>query len=459
MSYSEFLDRKTNSGIAVGFEPDESLYPPQMFPHQRLSTTWACKMGRSALFLGTGLGKTICQLAWSHQVVNHTNKPVLILAPLAVNTQTAEEGARFCVPAFTAESQADIKGPGVYITNYEKLHHFDPSKFSGVVLDESSILKGFDGKTRKTLTDSFVATPYKLSCTATPSPNDYIELGTQSQFLGVMSQHHMLAVFFIHDTNTTKSWRLKRHAENGFWEWLSTWAIFMQSPSDVGLDGTDYVLPELIYHNIVVETTPIDSLFVEPAMSLIDRNRARKNSMSDRCKKAASIANEMDTPVMIWCNLNAESKLLASLINESVEVCGADTPDHKSRSLLDFCNGKTKALISKPKIAGFGLNMQRSHHCIFVGLSDSWESLYQAIRRQWRFGQMNRVHAYLISADTEGAVLNNIRRKDKQHKILSAKMMKKMSRLTTSNISATSPDKTIYSGTNEITLPQWIIQS
>lgn len=455
MKYENFIDSKSYELLSSGFTPNKSLYHPDIKDHQRVSVTWACKRGRAALFFDTGLGKTLAQLTWAEQVTKHTGLPVLVLAPLAVSHQTIREGEKFNISVYSASDNDDIKGQGIYITNYEKLHHFDCDQFGGVVLDESSILKGMNGKLRKLITESFKYTPYRLSCTATPSPNDYMELGTQSEFLGIMSQVEMLAMFFIHDGNDTAKWRLKGHGKNKFWEWLSTWAIFLTSPSDLGFDGSEYDLPPIEYHEHVIYTEPTDTLFVEPAMGLLDRNRARKESIDQRVEKAAEIANKLDHCV-VWCHLNEESEKLENRIDNGIQVTGSDSDEHKSKTLLGFADGTVNRLISKPKIAGFGMNWQSSNHCIFVGLSDSWESFYQAIRRQWRFGQKETVHVHIVFADTEGAVVDNIRRKDLQHKEMAESMMKHMRDLTKKTVLGASIEKTDYCPSEEMIIPEWI---
>ena len=419
--------------------------------------TWACQRGRAALFWDTGIGKTLAQLTWADQVVRHTGRPVLVLAPLAVSHQTQREGRRFGLHVQQANNAADIGDSGIYITNYEKLHKFDCSQFSGVVLDESSILKGMNGKLRRLITDSFSDTPYRLSCTATPSPNDYMELGTQCEFLGIMSQMEMLAMFFIHDGSDTSKWRLKGHGKSKFWEWLASWSVFLRSPSDLGFDGSEYNLPPINYQNYTVETKPVGSLFVEPAQSLQERNKARRESVHDRCRLAADIANRLDESAVIWCNLNDESTLLGRLIDGAVEVTGSDPDDHKAQSMMDFADGKIKSLVTKPKIAGFGMNWQSSRHCIFVGLSDSWESFYQAIRRQWRFGQSRDVIVHIVSADTEGAVIENIRRKDRQHEEMAAAMMDHMRDLMHHNVIGAQIERTDYLPSHEVVIPEWLV--
>lgn len=458
MEYNEFIAKREYKTIDAGFEPNQSQYPAAMFDHQRAVVTWACKRGRAGVFMDTGLGKTITQLTWADQVQRHTGGFVLILAPLAVAHQTEREAEKFGINASVASSEDEVTSEGIYITNYEKLHHFNPETWAGIVLDESSILKGMNGKVRDQITEFFKNTPYKLSCTATPSPNDFVEMGTQSEFLGIMSQLEMLAMFFIHDTSgTTADWRLKGHGKQKFWEWLSTWAVFMQSPKDIGFDATGYDLPPIKMHSHEITTKPIDGqLFAEPAQTLQERNEARRNTIYDRCKKAAEIANNLDEPCVVWCNLNAESELLHSLIDGAVEVKGSDDIRHKAQSMIDFADKKIKCLVTKPKIAGFGMNWQETRHCIFVGLSDSWESYYQAIRRQWRFGQKRTVHCHIISADTEGAVTENIRRKNEQNKEQSSAMMKQMAEFMSVHICGAKNEFTEYAASKQMHIPEWL---
>ena len=456
MNYQEFISNKEFLGIDSGFDPDESIYPDNAKQHQRVSVSWACRRGRAALFFDTGLGKTLAQLMFADQVERKTNRPVLILAPLAVSKQTVREGKKFGIEVNIVSDQSEIDGAGIYITNYEKLAHFNADQFIGVVLDESSILKGMQGKIRKQITESFKNTPYKLSCTATPSPNDFMELGTQAEFLGIMSQVEMLAMYFNHDGGDTSKWRLKGYGKSKFWEWLSTWAIFLTSPDNLGFDGSEYDLPPIEYYEYIVETTPTDSLFVEPAQGLNERNKARKESVDQRVEIAASIANQLSEPCVVWCNLNEESEKLHNRINQSVEVKGSDSDNHKTQSMLDFADGSIKCLVTKPKIAGFGMNWQSSRHCIFVGLSDSWESFYQAIRRQWRFGQTKKVHVHIVSADTEGAVVENIKRKDAQHREMAAAMMEYMRELTQKTVLGAVVEKTNYNPSQDMIIPKWL---
>lgn len=454
MEYQEFISQKAFRHVEAGFTAGDLPYP--LFDYQEPIVRWALKRGKAAIFADTGLGKTIMQLAWADQVAKHTGHPVLVLAPLAVSNQTIEEGAKYGIVVDRADPDNPATGARVVITNYEQLHKFSPSDFNGIVLDESSILKGMDGRRRKEITEFGSNIPYRLSCTATPSPNDFMELGTQSEFLGIMSQIEMLAMFFIHDGGDVAKWRLKGHGESKFFQWLATWAVVIRKPEDLGFDGSAHVLPEIVYHSHVIETDPEDSLFVEPAQGLQERNKARKDSVRDRVAKAAEIANGMDGQVLIWCHLNDESDLLTSSCRDAVEVKGSDKPEHKTESLMGFAHNDVRVLVSKPKIAGFGMNWQNCNQMIFVGLSDSWESYYQAIRRCWRFGQKKPVHVHIVSADTEGAVVENIRRKDEQNKVLGEKMVEHMKTMMDQSIFAAATTKTEYNPEKKMELPKWL---
>jgi hypothetical protein len=476
MEYRDFIRTKELEPVNSGFEVDDNWLNPSMFDHQRVSTKWALRRGRAALFLDTGLGKSICLLTWASCVERYTGAPVIILAPLAVAQQINAEAVKFdikqCVVAVSgddfceakqsglniAKTSDDIHNDGVYITNYEKLENFDTSVFSGVVLDESSILKGFYGRVREQITDLFRDTPYKLSTTATPSPNDFMELGTQSEFLGVMTQAEMLSMFFVNDTSETAKWRLKGHGASKFWQWLSTWAIVLRKPSDLGFDDTGYNLPKLHYHEHIVETATNDGdLFVQIAQTLSERAVARRASVYERCKKASDIANSIDGKCVIWCDRNDESDMLKRTIKNAVEVKGSDKPSHKEWALLGFAGYDVDKLVTKPSIAGFGMNWQSCNHMVFTGLSDSFEKFYQAVRRCWRFGQDKEVHVHIVSSDKEGAVLDNIKRKQNQHNEMSEKMIKLMRDLTLKQIDSTRATKTEYNPEHNMTIPAWLV--
>jgi len=455
MSYQDFLAKKRFSIIDAGFIYDGWM-PDSIFPFQKDLVKWALKRGRAALFCDTGLGKTIMQLTWAYAVQDHNDKPVLIVAPLCVAQQTVREGAKFGI-AVDYIREPKFTNARIHIINYEMLKNFNPDDYCGIVLDESSILKGMDGKFRKFCTDFASTIPYRLSCTATPSPNDFMELGTQSEFLGIMSQTEMLAMFFIHDGEDTSKWKLKGHGRRKFWEWLATWSVVIRSPADLGYDSTGYDLPPIEYHEHIIETEPTASLFVEVAQGLQDRNKARKESVKDRVKIAVDAVKGMgDSQCVVWCNMNEESALLAHDLTDMVEVCGADTREHKEKAAIDFADGNAKGIISKPSIYGYGLNWQHCNQMVFVGLSDSWEKYYQAIRRCWRFGQTKTVHVHIISADTEGGVVANIKRKEKQNRQLSEEMVSLMREFMEKEIHGSTIEKTEYAPSQTIKHPSFL---
>lgn len=616
-------------------------YP--LFDYQRDITAWAASRGRAAIFADTGLGKTIMQLTWADQVAKHTGQPVLILAPLAVSDQTIAEGVKFGIDV-ARYAFCDVFGPNIYITNYEQLHNVNAEQFAGIVLDESSILKGMEGKIRRQVTEMFISTPYRLSCTATPSPNDFMELGTQAEFLGIMSQIEMLAMFFIHDGSDTSKWRLKGHGRKKFFEWLATWAVFISRPSDLGYDDSSHELPPLIFHEHVIESGITDGLLAPIAVGLLERNKARRDTVGSRVEEAAMIANGIDGQCLIWCHLNDESRKLTQMIHGAVEVTGSDSSEHKINAVKWFAQdhdydiigrnlkeippcgqantqkieetstsqtlntdrkesskqetqkrsentlnstqkriptsseeplssrknttggegidthqtkiiesqkkkklepirpetlksdlnqglkntesaltntdqclqGKTmdvqfadarildaknrsdctlttvmqqelsedcfaqtaispsgnlrtatsfcyprqttskKVLVSKPSIFGYGLNLQNCNQMIFVGLSDSWEQFYQAVRRCWRYGQKKPVHVHIVSADIEGGVLANIKRKEQQHKKLKEEMIAVMKDKTLAQLGKATQEKAEYNNNQTMRIPKWM---
>ena len=413
MDYDEFIKTKEFTDVVSGFDADN--LNSNLFDFQRDIVKWALKRGRAAIFANTGLGKTIMQTSWADKVTAHTNGCVLIVAPLAVAHQTVREAEKFGIDVDYTRTQPETGGSKIYITNYEMLDKFDMSQFSGVVLDESSIIKNRDGKTRKAIIDSCINVPYKLSCTATPSPNDYMELGNQAEFLGIMSMTEMLAMFFIHDGGETSKWRLKGHGARKFWQWMATWAATITKPSDLGYENKGYDLPpiNMIEHQVKSPDSK-DSLFVDIARTLTERRAAKNATLEDRAAKVAEICNATDDQYLVWCHTNNESALLKKLINGSVEVKGSDSIDHKENAMDGFTNGDARVLISKPSICGFGMNWQHCNNMAFVGLDDSYEQMYQAIRRCWRFGQTKTVNVHIVSAEALGAIKSNIDRKEKQ---------------------------------------------
>ncbi len=414
MSYDQYIAAKLSSVPATGIASGFSV-PASLFPHQSALVAWALRRGRAAIFADTGLGKSRMQLAWADAVRRHTGRPVLILAPLAVAAQTVAEAAGLGLGIFHCRDAADV-GPGINITNYDRLHRFDPSIYGGVVLDESSCIKHHDAKTLRTLLAAFRETPFKLCATATPAPNDWTELGTHAEFLGVCTRAEMLAEYFTHDGGDTSVWRLKGHARNIFWRWVCQWGALVRRPSDLGFDDTAYNLPPLHLHEHTVETAmPLSGmLFAAEAQTLSERRDARRMSMEDRVRECAQIVNaDAAEPWVVWCDLNAEGDALTAAIDGAVQIAGADSPEVKEQRLADFAAGKFRVLVSKPSICGFGLNWQHAARMAFVGVTDSFEAYYQAVRRCWRFGQKRDVHVHIFASNAEGAVVANLRRKER----------------------------------------------
>lgn len=443
-SYHQFLKSKRISSEPSGFESQYTIHP-LLFDFQRDIVLWALKKGKAAIFAGTGLGKTFIQLEWANHVHKTTKGNILILAPLAVAEQTVREGLKLGLTVHLCRTQNDVKD-GINITNYEMLSHFDVRFFIGIVLDESSILKSFEGKVRTEIINKFQKTSFKLACTATPAPNDHMELGNHAEFLGVMSRTEMLSTFFVHDGGDTAKWRLKKHAVKSFWEWVSSWAVMLHHPSDLGYDGHKFDLPDLRLHEIVVDKS---GYVVRLAETLQDRRIARRDSIHDRVSCAAEIANQTDENCLIWCDLNSESELLTKTINKAIEIRGSHDPNYKTKVMLDFAEGNIKTLVSKPSICGFGLNFQICHRMIFVGLSDSFEQYYQAVRRCWRFGQDKPVDVYVITSEKEGAVVKNIKRKEKEFEEMLIGMISATQELTKENLKQT--ERTIEEYKTEIT--------
>ena len=458
MTYEEFLKTKEMRAEACGFDIDRDSINPHAFDYQKDIISWACKKGKCAILTGCGTGKTVMLLEWCKAVHKHTGKPVLIVSPLSVVNQTSREAIKFGICSVNiCRKQNDVIN-GVNITNYEMIEHFEPSVFSGVCLDESSILKSFTGKYQTLLTDMFCKTPYRLLCTATIAPNDYTEIGTSCEFLGIMSRTEMLATYFIHDSGDTSKWRLKKAGVNKFWEWFATWAIYFNSPKDLGYEGEGYDLPPLNIKKIFTESEPDEgTLFVQLAETLDERRNARKESLEDRTDKAADLANSrMWEQWLIWCDYNDESAVLKKKIDHCVEVKGSDEPEYKAQASLDFADGSIHALVSKPSIFGFGSNFQSCHNMVFCGLSDSYERFYQAIRRCWRFGQKEPVNVYIILSEKEMNVLDNITRKQAQMDEMQKQMTALMREVTLSEIKHTTRITTEYKPFNEMRKPTWI---
>lgn len=413
MNYNDFLKQKQKTHIESGFEVDE--LNANLFEFQKFIVKRALKAGKYAIFADCGLGKTLMQLEWAYQVQKNTNKPVLILMPLAVKGQTIQEAAKFGI---------DISN--IHFYNYEQLENIDCSVYSGVVLDESSILKNFEGATKKLIIDSFSKTPYKLACTATPSPNDPMELGNHSEFLDVMSRNEMLAMYFVHDGGETAKWRLKGHAIKLFYQFIGSWAIMLNKPQDIGFTMNGYNLPSINLIERQIKTPKRDNgiLFNDTAISATNFNNELRLTKLERIDEVIKIVNSSNENYIIWIKQNEEGEYLKKLIPEAVEVKGSDNPEYKEKMLLGFANNEFRVLITKTKIAQFGLNYQNCRNQIFASLDFSFEGLYQAIRRSYRFGQKNEVNIYLISTDTMSNVIQSINNKQKQFEIMQEEMSK-----------------------------------
>lgn len=455
IEYQEFLERKKITPLISGFDVDADSLNPNLKDFQRAIVKWALKRGRAALFEDTGLGKTIQQTSWADEVRKYTQGDVLIVAPLCVANQTIREADKFGMNVSYARNHQSLKS-GINVTNYEMLDEFDLSQFAGVVLDESSIIKNRDGKTRNAIITAVQSVPYRLSCTATPSPNDFMELGNQAEFLGVMKMTEMLATYFINDASDTGTWILKGHGKVKFWEWLATWAVCIRTPADLGFDGSAYDLPPLNMIGHVVESKTTTGLFADIAEGLLERNQARRDSIHERVAKCAYVVNSSNEQFVVWCHLNDEADLLTNAIHDAVDVSGSDSIEHKESTIERFLSGELRVMISKPKILGSGMNFQNCHNTAFVGLSDSWEQYYQAIRRFYRFGQTKEVNVHVISAESEGAVVENIRRKENQHEEMSEQMVKHMATFMQHEIIGASLNRESYIPTVKMKIPSWV---
>jgi len=455
MDYAEFLRQKEILDPATGLDEIPQL-PSQLNGFQRDIVSWALRRGRAALFAGTGLGKTFMALSWADAIKRATGHDTLILTPIAVARQFVMEGEKFGIQVTHCKTQADARA-GINVTNYEKLDHFDVSKFGAVVLDESSILKAYNGKTRSALISAFRETPFRLAATATPSPNDYMELGNHAEFLGIMSYTDMLATFFTHDGGETQKWRLKGHAEGAFWRWMCSWSVMLTHPRDLGYDDAGYDLPPLnqFQHTVRVDKPTNGALFAVEARTMSERIAARRDTVAERVVLAASIT-PTDKPFVWWCNLNTESEALVRAIPGSVEVRGSDSEAEKERKLAAFSSGEIRGLVTKPSICGFGMNWQHCNWTGFVGLNDSFEQLYQAIRRFWRFGQTMPVDVHFIAAETEGAVVANIKRKESDAERMVRAMVHHMADLSSETIRGSSRDTPDYLPTQKMILPKFL---
>lgn len=457
MKYESFVAQKLTRAPATGL----TTVPPlsdALFGFQRDIVRWALKRGRAAVFADTGLGKTRMQLEWARHVGD-----VLVLAPLAVAAQTAREGAAIGVPVTVCREADDVR-PGVNVINYDRLHKIDPSRFRGVVLDESSIIKHHDAKTLGLLLEAFADTPFKLCATATPSPNDYTELGTHAEFLGVCSRAEMLSEFFAHDGGSTSDWRLKGHARAAFWKWVASWAALLRKPSDLGHDDAGYDLPPLtVRHHVIAadpETTKAAGLlFAAEAATLSERRNARKASVGARVAECAALVNgDSREPWVVWCDLNSESDALAAAIDGAVEIRGSNTTEEKEAALEDFAAGRVRVLVSKPSICGFGLNWQHAARMAFVGVTDSFEAYYQAVRREWRFGQTRPVEVHIFASELEGRVIANLKRKENDARKMSDELSAWTREAVMAEVRGQTRDTNTYEPARRMAIPSWLAE-
>lgn len=452
--YLRFLEGKTHSQGSFGFDP--TFVPDILFDFQKELVSWSTMKGRASIFADCGLGKTFIQLAWAQNVAEKTNGRVLILTPLAVGPQTVIESRKIGVEA-TRCMNGKLPSSKVVVTNYERLHYFDPSDFEGCVCDESSILKNFDGATRDAITRFMRKLPYRLLCTATAAPNDFIELGSSSEALGYMGYMDMLNRFFKKnqqtlsrkDENRSGLYRFRGHAERDFWRWVCSWSRAIRRPSDMGFSDDGFDLPPLTtkQHIVTASTPNPDFLFDLPANGLQEQRAERSRSVPDRCQKAAEIINSHDRPSVAWCYLNKESDLLRKMIPDSVEVKGSDPDEKKEESFLAFASGDIRVIVTKPTIAGMGLNWQHCSHQTFFP-SHSFEQWYQSIRRCWRFGQKKEVEVDVITSEGEANVLSNLRRKS----LAADRMFSKLVALMNNELHIKRNDN----NTTETEIPTWL---
>jgi hypothetical protein len=452
--YRAFIASRAGKAKRFGFDPKPIDAPVKH--HQRVAIEYALNKGRAALFLETGLGKSLCELEFARQCAEETGKPSLILTPLAVAAQMVREAQKFNIDARQIREQSQV-GAGIMVANYERLDKLDPSSFGAVILDESSCLKSYASSTRAKLIDAFADTPYRLAATATPSPNDHMELGNHAEFLGIMRQQEMLSKWFINDTSTaSQDWRLKGHAIDDFWQWVASWSRCATLPSDLGGDDTGYILPEIdrrvhIVKRDITLNAADGMLFAIPEMSATSFHAEKKLTIEARCELAATLANH-DKPVTVWCETNDESAMLAKMVNGAIEVHGSLDPDEKERRLLGFADGQYRAIVCKPKLAGFGVNWQHCAHAVFASISFSYEQHYQAARRSHRFGQTERVRNDIVISDTENIVWDTVNMKARNHD-----EMKRRMALAMTKAQSTAETRVKYDRPIDLAFPDWIV--
>jgi len=455
--YQDYVRRKLLSVPPTGIAkvPDLDF---GMFPHQAALTRWALSRGRCAIFADTGLGKSRMQIAWADTVHRMCGHDVLILAPLAVAAQTSAEGAAVGVRVKHCHDGSEVEA-GITITNYDRLHRFDTRRFGAIVLDESSIIKHHTAKTLQVLIEAFRSTPFKLCATATPAPNDWTELGTHAEFLGICTRAEMLAEYFCHDGGETQVWRLKGHARSAFWRFVAGWGAMVRKPSDLGFDDSLYNLPPLQVHEHHVATSAVATsgmLFALEAETMSERRDARRASLDQRVVACAERVNASADPWVVWCDLNAEGDALRKAIPDAVEIRGSDDTDDKEQRLTDFAAGKIRVLVTKPSIAGWGLNWQHCHSMAFVGVTDSFEAYYQAVRRCWRFGQRNPVQVHIFASELEGAIVSNLKRKERDATAMAEALSAETRAAVQSEVLGSVRQTNTYNPAARIATPAWL---
>jgi len=444
--YSDFVKSKSTVKKRTGFKT--SFSDSHLFDWQKEIVDFCAHNAGGAIFADCGLGKTIMQLEFAKNAISNGGS-ALVITPLAVAEQTILQGVDFGIEA-TRSKDGNFK-KGITVTNYERLGYFNPSDFKCVVLDESSILKNYAGKVRKAITDFMQGVEYRLLCTATAAPNDYVEFGTSCEALGIMKRVEMLAAYFTHDSGETQKWALKGHAEKLFWEWMSTWARAIRKPSDLGYIDDGFILPEFKVNHIQIESMPsADKLFAVQAVGLNEQRKEKRESLERRCAIAAEKANDHDRPFISWCGLNDESALLTKLINGAVEIAGCHSDDYKEHAMMDFSKGNIRAIVTKPSIAGFGMNWQ---HCSDMSYfpTHSYEQFYQATRRCWRFGQKNEVNCNLIYTESERAIVDNLLRKDNNANAMYDSIISNMK-----DYQVTSKSSNLYKPKMDMEAPKWL---
>jgi len=459
MTYEEFLKSKQFSVNFKSVDIKRDDLNSSLFEYQKDLVYLALKKGHFALFAMTGSGKTAMQMEWAYQVWKKEKKPILILAPLAVSHQSVDEAKDILGYDVKFVTNQEEVINGINITNYEKLEHFNADEFVAIVLDESSILKSFTGKYRDMIIENFQSTPYKLACSATPAPNDHMELGNHSEFLNVMSRTEMLSMFFVHDGGETSKWRLKGHARDKFWEFVSSWSAVFTKPSDIGYskkEDNKFKLPKKNTFEHIVYSKPTNALFANHAETLDERRQAKKDSLVDRCNVVAELVNNSDDIWLVWCERNDESALLKKLIDDCVEVKGSDKDEHKSKSMHEFAKGNIKCLITKPKIAGFGMNWQVCHNVAFASISDSFEQFFQSERRVYRYGQKHDVNTHVVTSEAEGSIKLNLARKEKDFLTMIDEIVSHTKKQTLKEIKQVEIIKTDYNPQIDMKIPTFL---